>query len=412
MRSNSTTEGFGRKDAACCAPTLTTLAKATPLRHFLLTILLLMFVLLLSGHGVRADAVVSRVCPATGIQTGTAGYQPGGIILTTFDKSAIWVYNVDNGRRYPLPDTAPCSRNCHLSLDATWITYFNDPTNTFNKMRLDGTERALIAENAAEVSWWNADTLLVWTPGKNAYLQQEDGQDREYLDVAGVTSIQPGGRWGVSIEPKDDGFERSLVNLAMRGLEGISDDPVDLGVDQAYFNAQSWSPDGQWLAFVAPVAAEQGRAGGEIFGIKPGDTAPTQWTNLISLYGAERVNGLSVGELSWSPDSTRIAFWVTEILGPDVTANLGNAVIHMLDVNTGALTVFCAYATTDQTPNPPRLVWSPDGTQIAFAGAVPGDTTGYHLLALDTQSGGLTSLSVGVFPALGSPDVIAWGHLP
>ena len=79
------------------------------------------------------------------------------------------------------------------------------------------------------------------------------------------------------------------------------------------------------------------QVGGEIFAIKPGDSAPTQWTHLTAIYGAERINGVAVGELSWSPDSTRIAFWVTAITGADVTANLGTSVIHILDVNTGEL---------------------------------------------------------------------------
>src|SRR5450432_91329 len=99
------------------------------LRHPWLVIVL-GFMLLLSGQSAHADAAVTKICPAVGIQKNPANFKPGGIILTAFDKSAIWVYNIDKARRYPLPDTAPCSRNCHLSPDANWITYFNDATNT------------------------------------------------------------------------------------------------------------------------------------------------------------------------------------------------------------------------------------------------------------------------------------------
>jgi Tol biopolymer transport system component len=141
-------------------------------------------------------------------------------------------------------------------------------------------------------------------------------------------------------------------------------------------------------------------------------SAPSRWTELTAHYGAERINGVAVGELSWSPDGTRIAFWVTEITGGDVTANLGSAVIHVLDVNTKELKAYCSYATNEQTPNPPSLVWSPDGTHLAFAGALPSDSSGYHLLAMDVETGALTSLSVGVVAAVGSPNVIAWGNRP
>lgn len=364
-------------------------------------------VLVFAQQPARASDRITNVCPGGGIQEWSAGFQPGGIILTAFDKSAMWVYDVDSGRRYPLPETAPCDSNCHLSPDATWITYFNDDTNAFNKMHLDGTQRSLVAENAAEVSWWDDSTFLIWTPGKQAYLQPIDGGESESLNVSGVTSIQPGGRYGILLEAVDGGFRRWLVNLEPFATE----DDVDLGVDRAYFNAQSWSPDGQWFAYVAPVPVD-GREGGEIFGIQPGASAPAQWTDLAAHYGAARVNGVAVGELSWSPDGTHIAFWVTRITGADATANLGTSVIHVLDINTGDINAYCSFTTTEQTPNPSRLAWSPDGTHIAFAGALPNDTSGYHLLAMDTELGVITSLSVGVVSVFGSPDVIAWGNHP
>lgn len=381
-------------------------------RKLALALLIGLVVLALGISTVSAqnDSVVTQVCPAVGIQEVASGYQPGGIILTAFDKTAIWVYNIDNGRRYPLPDTAPCGRNCHLSPDATWLTYFNDPTNTFNIMRLDGTQRRLVALNAAEVAWWNDSTYLVWTPGKEAYLQPVDSEERQYLAVSGVASIQPGGFYGLVIQPKEDGFERSLVNLETRGTEAADAD-VDLGADTAYFNARAWSSDGAWLAYVSSVSVRD-TTGSEIFGIRPGDAAPTQWTHLIQQYGAARINGVSVGELSWSPDNTRIAFWVSEINGEDAQVNVSSATIHILDINTGEVKAYCGYTTPEQTPNPPRLVWSPDGTHLAFGGAVPNDARGYQLLVMDTTSGVISSLSIGIVAALGSPDIIAWGNLP
>ncbi|MDQ7036624.1 MAG: hypothetical protein Q9P01_17875 [Anaerolineae bacterium] len=67
---------------------------------------------------------------------------------------------------------------------------------------------------------------------------------------------------------------------------------------------------------------------------------------------------------------------------------------------------------TDHTPNTPRLVWSPDGTHIAFAGNVRGDNKGTLLLALNIETGIFTELSDGIFPAMGQADVYAWGFAP
>ena len=354
-----------------------------------------------------------EICPAAGIQQANPGFQPGGIILTSFDRTALWVYDIDRRRRYPLPDTMPCGSNCRLSPDGRWITYFNNAINTYNKMHLDGSARTLVSDYASDVDWWGEETFLIWTPGHQAYLQTEGSTERQYLNVDGVISVQPGGRWGVLVEQNGDDFKRALINLELRDLVGVEDGRVELGEDRSYFNAQSWSPDGRWLAYVAPTLDEDEEViANEIYAISPGDPEQTQWTDLTSVYGATRINGVAVGELSWSPDSRHIAFWVIELTRADPAANTGNAVVHILDVETGETTSYCGYTTTEHTPNPPRLVWSLDSTHIAFGGNVPGDERGYLLLALDISTGTFTELSEGIYPALGTPEVIAWGLPP
>jgi hypothetical protein len=354
-----------------------------------------------------------EICPVVGIQLAVPGFQPGGIILTSFDRTALWVYDIDRRRRYPLPDTAPCGSNCRISPNGRWITYFNNAINTYNRMQLDGSARTLVSDYASDVDWWSEETFLIWTPGHRAYLQTDGSTEREYLNVDGIISVQPGGRWGLLVEQSGDGFERALINLELRDLVGVEDGRVELGADLPYFNAQSWSPDGRWLAYVAPTLDDEDEViANEIFAISPGDPAPTQWTDLTSVYGATRINGLAVGELSWSPDSRRIAFWVSELTHSDPAANTGNAVIHILDVETGETISYCGYATIEHTPNPSRLVWSRDSTHLAFGGNIPGDERGYLLLALEITEGTFTELSEGIYPALGSPEVIAWGLTP
>ncbi len=92
--------------------------------------------------------------------------------------------------------------------------------------------------------------------------------------------------------------------------------------------------------------------------------------------------------------------------------HLGSAMIHILDIHTGEVVAYCGFTTTEHTPNPPRLIWSPDGTHIALGGNVPGDDKGYLLLALDTATGIFTALSDGIYPTLGGPNPVAWGYAP
>lgn len=375
---------------------------------------IILTVLLVFSTQVAAAGSFTDKCPSGGIQSRTSGFEPGGIILTAFDRASMWVYNVATDRRYPLPDTFPCGTNCRLSPDARWITYVDSQTNAYAKMRLDGTGRTPLIDYAADVEWWREDMLLVWTPAHDAYLQPEAGGEREYLDVEGVVSVQPGGRWGLMIQQDGDIFTRALINLETRDLQGIAQGYIELGEDKPYFSAAAWSPSGEWLAYVAPVGFDPqvNAPYSEIFGIRPSEGQPVQWTDLTSQYGSIRINGRADSELSWSPDGSHLAFWVIELLGSNPESSTGNAVLHILNVNTGDVTRYCGFTTTEHTPNPPRLVWSPNGTHVAFGGNVPGDDKGYLLLALDISTGVFTALSDGIYPSFGGANVIAWGLPP
>lgn len=373
--------------------------------------LFIVFVLLilLPNTPAAAQIGIQNICPANNIEPRAAEYTPGGIILTTFDRGSLWVYDVDRNRRYPLPETFPCPANCRLSPDARWLVYFNDLTNSFNQMRLDGTQRSLVIEYATQVEWWSDDTWLIWTPGRSAYLaSQADTTQREILDVRGVLSVQPRGRWALALEPNGDGFHRALVNMQDRTQQ------TDLGVDLTYFNDSAWSPDGSQLVYVAPILDEttDEPIGSELFIVSPSDPTPRQITRLTDVYGTLRINGLAASALRWSPDGQRIAFWVVDLGGSDPAVDGLEASIHILNVQTGELTKYCRFTTRQHTPNPPRLVWSPDSTQLAFGGDIADDERPYLLLALDTSSGIFTILSEGIYPALGAADVTAWGLPP
>jgi dipeptidyl aminopeptidase/acylaminoacyl peptidase len=355
---------------------------------------------------------ISERCPAGGIVRRTADFSPQGIILTYFDGSALWVYDIARSTRYPLPETTPCVSNCRLSPDARWITYLNPRTQGYMKMRLDGTQRTPIMDIAADVIWAANGELLVWTPDHRAFYQPEGGtvDQRRFLPTDGVVTIM--GDWAVRIALGVDGFNRYLINFDVIQQPDATYQPLLLTADTPFFNAAAWSPDGRYLAFVQRAEADAaGRRGAELAVVSLDVPAVHVLTN-FSANGAVRINGASPSSLSWSPDSRRVAYWVLPMNADDPAAVTGQAFLHMTDVSTRETVRYCGFSTSEHTPNPPTLVWSPDSTHLAFGGNVEGDGRGYLLLALNVETGQFTELSDGIFPALGQPDVLAWGHRP
>ena len=364
--------------------------------------------------GVKAQAGIIELCPSTEIQFRPANFEPGGIILTAFDSLAVWVYNISRDTRYPLPDTRPCTSNCHLSPDYRWFTYLDPTTYTFGKMRLDGTQRTPLVAEATEVQWWDESTLLIWTPDHRAYLRAEAdmGASPEFLNVRGIRSLQPYGRWGLYIAAENGQFNRYLLNLENR------DTPEEqrylLAPDRTYFNAAAWSHDGRYLAFVGDGAYDEsvGATGGEIFLASPNNAIPQQLTYLSRAYGAVRINGYAPADLSWSPDNSRIAFWVLDMNSADPASISNQAVLHVLNVQSLEISRYCAFSAAEHTPETPRLIWSPDSSHVAFASNLPGDDKGALLLAVNVATGQFTELSNGMFPVFGIPQLSAWGYAP
>lgn len=348
----------------------------------------------------------SSICPAAPpLETGPLANLPDSLILTAFNASDMWVYDPNRDSRYPLSDTAPCAGACRLSPDGRELLYLYNPTNAFNRMRLDGAVRSMVVEYAGEVNWWGDGVFLVFTPGHTLYLLNPDTGERRDLPGQGVVSVQPGGTFALVLTETTGQPVRALRDLASDSASPLGDLP--LAPDRMYQNAAAWSPDGQWLAFVAPVGASSS----EIFGIQPGSLAPERWTNLTADTGPVRINGQAVGDLAWSPDGRKIAFWATPLNGDPLDSPTQPAVLHVLDVRSGAVERYCGYTTALTTPNTPRLVWSPDSAFIAFADDAPGVAKG-TLVAVDIRSGEFRALTSGVAAVNGPATLFAWGVRP
>jgi hypothetical protein len=107
----------------------------------------------------------------------------------------------------------------------------------------------------------------------------------------------------------------------------------------------TFSPDGKWLAFVAPSAA--GNLGGRLMVVPAnGSTGP------FEVGHGKEVVAAAVVSLAWSPDSRRVAYAVLD-------NGVSRIFLATLD---GAPPV----ALTDETANRDLPTWSQDGTRIAY----------------------------------------------
>jgi hypothetical protein len=385
-------------------------------RHLLKLLPLLGFVLLLSASTpnlaqsdvLDAPFAVESVCPVSGVQPRPAQLETGGVILAALDRRNQWAINLDRRTRYPLPGTRPCAGNCHLSEDARWITYLDNSSEAFGKIRLDGSEATPIIEDTTELLWWSDETLLAWSSTHRASLIDEQGQVLESFDTRGLISVQPGGYWALRLIYEEGVFRRVLEPLG----QPDSDTQILLGEDRQGFSASDWSPDSRYFAYISP--SPENDDSGEVYLIEPDEESiPTQLTDFAD-EGGLLLGGQTPGGLRWSPDSQKLAFWSQPFNVPGDEEKIAS--LYVIDVTDGVTRRLCGL-TVDLgeqtvTPDPPELIWSWDSQYVAFGANPDEDMRGTLLIAVNVEDGVYIELSDGLTSAPGGASVVGWGRLP
>lgn len=134
--------------------------------------------------------------------------------------------------------------------------------------------------------------------------------------------------------------------------------------------AFQWSPDGQWIAYTsrvgeAPGAADRRRRGNDVVASSQLNRPVRLWVQRVSGGDARALTPetQTVRDFGWSPDSRTIAFQSTE--NSDADSDLMYRKIFTITTDGGAPRLVVP---TEGKLGP--MAWSPDGTRLAFLGAV------------------------------------------
>jgi dipeptidyl aminopeptidase/acylaminoacyl peptidase len=195
--------------------------------------------------------------------------------------------------------------------------------------------------------------------------------------------------------------KRQVWMLDMRGGEAEKVTANDQGV-----TAFAWSPDGASVAFVAPEPADSVRkARDKRYGDLERDDDrgyANLWVHALGATKGKRLTKAdwAVGDFSWSPDGTRIAFdhQANDALAVDSTKD-----ISIVDVASSKVTALVTWRGPDSHP-----VWSPDGARIAFETSAQSPDYYYAngMVAVVPASGGTPDVLTRAFDE--DASLVAW----
>jgi len=194
----------------------------------------------------------------------------------------------------------------------------------------------------------------------------KSGQTRQLTNNAKKSSTSPAwapdGRMLAFAADRDD--KRQIYVIDPHGGEARKLTSAEEGVGSFV-----WSPDGRSIAYTStdPKTAadkEREKTYGDFDVIGDGYRMSHLWVFDVATKKARRLTSgpFTVGQFSWSPDGTRIAF---DHRINSANANGGSADISVVTVADGTVKHLVTQEGPDSSP-----VWSPDGSTIAFESAM------------------------------------------
>jgi WD40 repeat protein len=283
-----------------------------------------------------------------------------------------------------------------VSSDGKLLAYrwFNTATSKWELSLVDATgslkKVAWSSEDAFNFDGWiNNHQLAILQ--KSKFMIVDTAQDSQLIfSPADFSDFEPYvSYFSVSFDPL---ITRAVYKSGKIILWDLSTKTIIARIEDSFDRAPTlaWQSSGERAAIVAPIKTGLKTHGlsDEIF-IVERDGQSRQLTYLHETFGLSH----NIASLSWSPDGSKIAFWL-----PDGT---GNKTLMVANVITGNITNYCILnVTNDRFPvYLPAPIWSLDGSQLLVENRYASDKS--KLLIVDT-------LANIAFPIAENANPVGW----